>query len=103
LFALRGLAGLFTGGLSVSTNTAIGSMVPEESRGAAFGISGSAFSLGNAFGPLLGGLLAGGLGPRPVIGLSALTLLCGWGIVQALGRAAARQEAQAGQIVSGGA
>ncbi len=103
LLALRGLAGLFTGSLSVSTNTAVGTMVPEERRGAAFGISGSAFSLGNAFGPLLGGFLAGGLGPRPVIGLAALTLLCGWGIVQALGRTAARQEAQAGQIASGGA
>jgi len=98
LIALRGLAGLFTGGLSVSTNTAIGTMVPEERRGAAFGISGSAFSLGNAFGPLLGGLLAGALGPRPVIGLAALALLGGWGIVQALGQVAARQEALTGQI-----
>jgi len=103
LVALRGLAGLFTGGLSVSTNTAIGTMVSEESRGAAFGISGSAFSLGNAFGPLLGGLLAGGVGPRPVIGLAALVLLGGWGIVQALGRTAARQDVPTGQVASGGA
>ena len=103
LIAVRGLAGLFTGGLSVGTNTAIGTMVPEERRGAAFGISGSAFSLGNAFGPLLGGLLAGGLGPRPVIGLAALTLLGGWAIVQALGRTAARQDAPGEQVAPGGA
>ena len=103
LVALRGLAGLFTGGLSVSTNTAIGTMVPEESRGAAFGISGSAFSLGNAFGPLLGGLLAGAIGPRPVIGLAAVVLLGGCGIVQALGRGAARSDVPTEQIASGGA
>jgi DHA1 family multidrug resistance protein-like MFS transporter len=102
LIALRGLAGFFTGGLSVGTNTAVGTMVPEESRGAAFGISGSAFSLGNAFGPLLGGLLAGGLGPRPVIGLAALTLLGGWAIVRALGGTAARQGTPAEQRVSAG-
>lgn len=103
LIALRGFAGLFTGGLSVSTNTAVGTMVPEESRGAAFGISGSAFSLGNAFGPLLGGLLAGAIGPRPVIGLAALVLLGGWGIVQGLGRTAARPDLQPDHAAQGGA
>lgn len=103
LIALRSLAGLFTGGLAVSTNTAIGTLAPEESRGAAFGISGSAFSLGNAFGPLLGGLLAGAFGPRPVIVLSALILLGGWGIVHGLGRAVPRADLQPGHAAQGGA
>jgi hypothetical protein len=38
-----------------------------------------------------------------VIGLAALTLLGGWGLVQALGRTAAREEAPTGQIASEGA
>lgn len=87
LVGLRGLPGLFTGGLAAGTNASIGAQVPPENRGAAFGVAGSAFSLGNAFGPLLGGLLAEVSGPRTVIGLSALALGGGWLIVQALSRA----------------
>jgi len=81
LAALRGLSGLFTGGLAASTNASIGELAPPQSRGAAFGVSGSAFSLGNAFGPLLGGLLAAAVGPRLVIGLSAIVLGLGWLLV----------------------
>jgi DHA1 family multidrug resistance protein-like MFS transporter len=86
LVALRALSGLFTGGLSAGTNASLGAQVPAGSRGAAFGVAGSAFSLCNAFGPLLGGFLAEVVGPRTVIGLSALVLCCGWLMVQALGR-----------------
>lgn len=84
LVALRGLSGIFTGGLSASTNASIGVLVPAGSRGAAFGVAGSAFSLGNAFGPLLGGLLAAVAGPRAVIAVSAAVLGLGWILVQAL-------------------
>jgi len=38
-----------------------------------------------------------------VIGLAALILLGGWGIVQALGRTAVRQDAPTEQLASGGA
>jgi DHA1 family multidrug resistance protein-like MFS transporter len=86
LLGLRGLSGFFNGGLSAGTNATIGKQVPAGSRGAAFGVAGSAFSLGNAFGPLLGGLVAEAAGPRAVLGLSALVLGCGWLMVQALGR-----------------
>ncbi len=96
LLGLRALSGFFTGGLSAGTNASIGALVPSGSRGAAFGVAGSAFSLGNAFGPLLGGFLAEGLGPRAVIGLGAAALGCGWILVQAVVRAEARAEVDAG-------
>jgi MFS family permease len=89
LAILRGISGLFTGGLAASTNASIGELAPAGSRGAAFGISGSAFSLGNAFGPLLGGLLAAAIGPRFVFALSAAVLAIGWWLVYQLGRATA--------------
>jgi MFS family permease len=87
LAVLRGVSGLFTGGLAASTNASIGELAPAASRGAAFGVSGSAFSLGNAFGPLLGGLLAAAVGPRFVIGLSAVVLALGWWLVYQIGNA----------------
>ncbi len=86
LAILRAVSGLFTGGLAASTNASIGELAPAGSRGAAFGIAGSAFSLGNAFGPLLGGLLAAAVGPRFVFGLSAVVLGIGWWLVYQLGR-----------------
>jgi MFS transporter, DHA1 family, multidrug resistance protein len=86
LALLRGVSGLFTGGLSASTNASVGELAPAGSRGAAFGVSGSAFSLGNAFGPLLGGLLGAAVGPRFVIGLSSVALAIGWWLVYQLGR-----------------
>lgn len=93
LIGLRAFAGLFTGGLNAGANASLGALVPPGNRGAAFGIAGSAFSLGNALGPLLGGALAGVIGPRAVIGLSALALFAGWGIVQALAGAERRTTA----------
>lgn len=95
LAALRAASGLFTGGLAASTNASIGELAPAASRGAAFGVSGSAFSLGNAFGPLLGGLLGAAVGPRFVIGLSAVVLGLGWLLVARIERAQARDAAAA--------
>ncbi|HEX6736682.1 MAG TPA: MFS transporter [Vicinamibacteria bacterium] len=106
LLVLRGVSGFFQGGLATNTSAAIGLLVPPERRGAAFGVSGSAFSLGNALGPLLGGLLAAAAGPRAVIGTSAAALGCGWLVVRALGsqqfggesdRRGARAESPAGR------
>lgn len=91
LIGLRGISGVFTGGLNAGANASLGALVPAGNRGAAFGISGSAFSLGNALGPLLGGALAGVIGPRAVIGLSALALLSGYVLVQLLGQAERHQ------------
>ncbi len=98
LIGLRGLAGIFTGGLNAGANASLGALVPPGSRGAAFGISGSAFSLGNALGPLLGGILAGVMGPRAVLGLAALALLGGWGIVHLLSTA---EEHRPGRDIEG--
>ncbi|CAA9590057.1 MAG: hypothetical protein AVDCRST_MAG88-4725, partial [uncultured Thermomicrobiales bacterium] len=84
LLLCRGLAGLFTGGLTATTNAAIGLLAPVGSRGAAFGIAGSAFSLGNALGPLLGGILAAAVGPRAALAVSASALGLAWGVVRAL-------------------
>lgn len=92
LIGLRALSGFFTGGLSAGTNASIGTLVPAGRRGAAFGVAGSAFSLGNAFGPLLGGFLAEGIGPRAVVGLASVALGCGVFLVQALVRAEAAGE-----------
>lgn len=86
LAILRGGSGIFTGGLNASTNSTIGSMTPTASRGAAFGVAGSAFSLGNALGPLLGGALAGLISPRAVIVAAAAVLLGGRLLVHVLDR-----------------
>lgn len=86
LAILRGGSGVFTGGLNAGTNSTIGSMTPTASRGAAFGVAGSAFSLGNALGPLLGGVLAGLISPRAVIFTAALVLLAGRLLVHLLGQ-----------------
>ncbi|MGH2547789.1 MAG: MFS transporter, partial [Thermomicrobiales bacterium] len=86
LAILRGGSGVFTGGLNAGTNSTIGSMTPAANRGAAFGVAGSAFSLGNALGPLLGGALAGLISPRAVIFTAAIVLLGGRLLVQMLDR-----------------
>lgn len=86
LAIFRGGSGLFTGGLNAGTNSTIGSMTPVANRGAAFGVAGSAFSLGNALGPLLGGALAGLISPRAVIFAAAVVLLAGRVLVHVLGR-----------------
>lgn len=88
LAGARVLVGFFAGGLHTGSSAAVGTMAPAASRGAAFGVAGSAFSFGNAFGPLLGGALAGALSPRAVIAISALILLAGRLLIIPLDRAA---------------
>ena len=67
-------------------------MSPAATRGAAFGVAGSAFSMGNALGPLLGGALTGIIGPRAVIVAAALVLLLGRVMVTLLERTTAREQ-----------
>lgn len=67
LVAARTMTGFFMGGLNTSVNSNVGVLAPAATRGAAFGVAGSAFSFGNALGPLLGGMLTGILNPRAVI------------------------------------
>ncbi|HEX5504644.1 MAG TPA: MFS transporter, partial [Thermomicrobiales bacterium] len=87
--ALRAAAGLFAGGLTTSTSAAIGLLTTPGRRGAAFGVAGSAFSLGNALGPLLGGLLTAAAGPRAPFAAAAVALALGWLVVRALAGARA--------------
>jgi MFS family permease len=101
LLALRGVGGFFTGGLVASANAAIGLVAPVSARGAAFGVAGSAFSLGNAFGPLLGGFLAAGAGPRVVLALSGTALVGGCILTRALARHDPAATAPAAAAVEG--
>ena len=92
LAAFRAMTGFFMGGLNTSVNSNVGVMARPESRGAAFGVSGSAFSLGNALGPLLGGAIAGLLSPRAVIVVASCALLVGRLLVSLLDRAVEQQD-----------
>lgn len=98
LAGARALSGFFTGGLNANTNSAVGSMSPAATRGAAFGVAGSAFSLGNAIGPLVGGALTGVIGPRAVIVTAGLVLLIGRLLVSLLERAVAADEQTADEV-----
>jgi len=58
LIGLRFLQGLFLGGLLPMANSMIGLFVPPDKRGSVYGLTSSAFFLGNFSGPLAGGLWA---------------------------------------------
>jgi MFS family permease len=96
LAAARSLTGFFMGGLNTSVNSNVGVLAPAATRGAAFGVAGSAFSLGNALGPLLGGVISGLLSPRAVIVAASFTLLISRGLVSILARTAAESEPASG-------
>ncbi|MCC6705302.1 MAG: MFS transporter [Thermomicrobiales bacterium] len=87
LAAARTVTGMFMGGLNTSVNSNVGALAPAASRGAAFGVAGSAFSLGNALGPLLGGAMTGLLSPRAVIVGAGGALMVGRLLVTLLDRA----------------
>jgi DHA1 family multidrug resistance protein-like MFS transporter len=97
LAGARAVSGFFTGGLNANTNSAVGTMSPAETRGAAFGVAGSAFSMGNALGPLLGGALTGVISPRAVIVAAGIILLIGRVLVSQLDRAVDAEQATAGE------
>jgi MFS transporter, DHA1 family, multidrug resistance protein len=60
--AERFAVGLFVGGLLPTANALVGRLVPRSDRGTIYGMTSSAMFMGNSLGPLLGGLLAAGLG-----------------------------------------
>ncbi|MGE5674443.1 MAG: MFS transporter [Mycobacterium leprae] len=70
-------AGLMLAAVTPGVFALIAQVVPLELRGRAYGINTSANSLGGAVGPLLGGAVATGLGPRPVFVVAALLLAAG--------------------------
>ncbi len=84
---LRIFTGLFVGGIIPAFNSFITEIVPHEARGKAFGFTSSAYSLGNAFGPLLGGLIGSYMDFREVFLFSGFVfLVCGIGISLISGR-----------------
>jgi DHA1 family multidrug resistance protein-like MFS transporter len=80
LVALRGLLGIFDGGLLPSANALIASSRPgspdgHTSHGTTYGLMNLANGMGFALGPLAGGLIAATLGLRNVFFVTAVILL----------------------------
>ncbi|CUH95673.1 hypothetical protein P22_1749 [Propionispora sp. 2/2-37] len=72
LSLLRALSGLCIGVMVPCSNTIIAYRLPENKRGAAFGITGGAALLGNVLGPISAGLLSLSFGMFSIFGFTAL-------------------------------
>ncbi|WP_406677134.1 MFS transporter [Neomoorella carbonis] len=75
LIGLRFLQGLFLGGLLPMANSLIGLFTPLEKRGRVYGLTQSAFFLGNFSGPLAGGFWAAFFGLRSVFFAAGILLM----------------------------
>jgi DHA1 family multidrug resistance protein-like MFS transporter len=75
LLIVRGMMGLFIGGILPSANAIIGGLTPEDRRGAAYGVTQSVSSIGMSLGPLTGAILVATLDARLVFALTAALLL----------------------------
>ncbi|MHB0856347.1 MAG: MFS transporter [Anaerolineae bacterium] len=71
LGVVRGVHGLFQGGISPSTSAMVVRQARPDNMGAALGISSSAASVGAAIGPMLGALLMATSSPQAVFLISA--------------------------------
>lgn len=72
------MTGLMKGGLMTSSNALVSLSVSQSEQGIAFGLAQSANSIGNGFGPLIGGVLTPLVGLRAVFGVaSGLFLVTG--------------------------
>jgi MFS family permease len=76
LFALRVLIGLATGAIMPAAGALTAMLVPASKRGTAYGLTGSATSLGFGVGPLTAALVVSLWGIRPVF-LTAALLMAG--------------------------
>jgi DHA1 family multidrug resistance protein-like MFS transporter len=72
--ALRFGVGLFVGGIVPAANALIGRLTPSEDRGFTYGMTSSAYFLGNALGPLTGGVVSATLGLNWVFLLTTILL-----------------------------
>lgn len=88
LIVARGLYGIAAGGMLPTANALIADVTPPESRGAVYGLTSAASSLGSAIGPLAGGTLAAIISIRVVFlcAASVLIFISGW-VWRMLGRA----------------
>lgn len=75
LLILRGLMGLFFGGIIPSANALISQQIPEGRKGAAYGLVSSVSSLGFASGPVTGAIIAALLSTRAVFLVTGFILL----------------------------
>ncbi|MCL4498922.1 MAG: MFS transporter [Chloroflexi bacterium] len=66
LLLLRMLLGVFLGGLMPTANALVARVVPEERRGAAYGLTATASALANGVGPLMAAAITTNLGMRAV-------------------------------------
>lgn len=80
LLIYRFLLGVFMGGLIPTVNALIRTYTPDSLVSRSFGFNGSALSLGNMIGPVVGGAMAGLIGIEGLFLVSAALLLatCGW-------------------------
>ena len=67
--------GLFIGGIIPAANALIGKMTPASDRGFTYGTTASAYFLGNALGPLTGGIVGAAFGLRWVFVVTAALLV----------------------------
>jgi len=77
LLILQIALGLFVGGVMPTANAIIGLSVSDEHRGKVYGITASATALGNATGPIAGGIIASTLNLRAVFIFTAALLVIG--------------------------
>lgn len=77
LLVLRGALGIFQGGLIPTAMAIIGLTTPSENRGVVFGLTATAHSLGNAFGPIIGAAFVGIFGLRAAFVVTAVLLTLG--------------------------
>ncbi len=86
--------GLFVGGILPAANALIGRLTVGSSRGFVYGMVSSAYFVGNALGPLTGGVVAATIGIRFVFAVTAALLLINliwvWFTVPEAGGVAAR-------------
>ena len=75
VYVITALMGLFNGGLSTLSFGLVGTTVPKDKQGAAYGVALSASSLGVGSGTLIGGTIAGTWGLREVFLVNAVVLL----------------------------
>ncbi|MBN8900602.1 MAG: MFS transporter, partial [Rhodospirillales bacterium] len=66
--------GLFVGSIVPAANALVGRLTPVGQRGLVFGLTSSAYFLGNTLGPLTGGAIAATAGIGWVFGVTAVLL-----------------------------
>ena len=74
VFVITGFMGFFNGGLNTLAFGLVGSTVPKDKQGAAYGVAQSASSLAWGGGPLVGGAIAGMWGLREVFLVNSIAL-----------------------------